>query len=517
MGRLTEEIIKKLKTKELKLELSKRGLATKGKKDDLVTRLLKAIEEGGHEEEDVLPTTGEEKESMEDSLLDTSVDEAGCEESIMNNSVVNTSVDETGGEESIMEDSLVDTSVDETGEEEEESIMEDCGESAVDTSVDDIVASEEPDLSILTSVDEVEELEEIQGSSCDIDTEETNELSQYQNSVAGGNSLFVNVCMQEGDDNTTQLPVESDGTLLMSVVKEQFPNAIGLKYRSTTGRWRGVRTHEAGAVLHPPHGGWGDQVFIVTESAVLKRKAEKPKPKHKESKTFKFLEDLIVLGLSYETTEDELKQYFTDNCGELHTCQLKTNRETGKSRGFGFIRFVNPQAAEAAMKGTHEIQGRRLVIRLAQRKGDTPTKLFVGRLPVTVTYEEVNEYFSNFGMVVDCFLPNPFRGFAFVTFADQDDAKTVLRMSHSIQGAHLNVSAAESKSERIQQTKERQQHQPVYSPSPTSSYGKGTHDSLRMGTGYGSRATQESQSQQQQQDVVSNLKDMLQTWINNRR
>merc|ERR1712080_684005 len=39
------------------------------------------------------------------------------------------------------------------------------------------------------------------------------------------------------------------------------------------------------------------------------------------------------------------------------------------------------------------------------------------------------------------------RGFGFITYGDQEDAKKVLRMSHNLAGAHLNVVAAEERRE----------------------------------------------------------------------
>ena len=59
-------------------------------------------------------------------------------------------------------------------------------------------------------------------------------------------------------------------------------------------------------------------------------------------------------------------------------------------------------------------------------------KLFVGRLASGTKQEDVNEYFSEFGELTDVFVPNPFRGFGFITFAEQEDAMKVLRGSHVI-------------------------------------------------------------------------------------
>jgi len=332
---------------------------------------------------------------------------------------------------------------------------------------------------------------------------------------------FVLIAEKEGSDDYMELPRETDDTVLLSTIQAQFPSAIGLKYKSSSGAWRGIRANDN--ILDPPYGGWGETIYLITESDALKRKAtESDQPSKAVKKSSKLLEDLIVLGLPYSTTEEELKTYFTEACGELSFCQLKTDRNTDKSRGFGFVRFKTEEAAEIAIKGNHEIQGRKLVVRTSQRKGDTPTKLFVGRLPEGVTLEEVNDYFSEFGDIVDCFLPNPFRGFAFITYTDQDDAKRCLRMSHTLKGSRLNLSAAEPKAERsakaasFQQGKDLQQNsnnytnQPQnnnYTNQPFNSRNQPPMNQNRGNTQYGNQNTGKG-------DVVSDLKDMLMTLIN---
>ena len=68
---------------------------------------------------------------------------------------------------------------------------------------------------------------------------------------------------------------------------------------------------------------------------------------------------------------------------------------------------------------------------------DVPMKLFVGRLAQGTTEDDVNEYFSDYGELVDVFVPqNPFRGFGFITFSSHEDGQKVLSMNHMI-----NVSA----------------------------------------------------------------------------
>ena len=52
------------------------------------------------------------------------------------------------------------------------------------------------------------------------------------------------VYIQIGDvdnDQLIELPCENDGRLLLSTIAGQIPGAIGLKYKSESGSWRGLR------------------------------------------------------------------------------------------------------------------------------------------------------------------------------------------------------------------------------------------------------------------------------------
>ena len=46
-----------------------------------------------------------------------------------------------------------------------------------------------------------------------------------------------------------------------------------------------------------------------------------------------------------------------------------------------------------------------------------PKKLFVGRLPDGTTENDLYEYFSKCGEVIDVYIPKPMRGISFVTFS----------------------------------------------------------------------------------------------------
>ena len=64
------------------------------------------------------------------------------------------------------------------------------------------------------------------------------------------------------------------------------------------------------------------------------------KAKRFESTSKNKCSDLIVLGLPWKTSEQQLREYF-EPFGEVLMAQVKKDVKTGQSKGFGFIRFAS--------------------------------------------------------------------------------------------------------------------------------------------------------------------------------
>jgi RNA recognition motif-containing protein len=80
---------------------------------------------------------------------------------------------------------------------------------------------------------------------------------------------------------------------------------------------------------------------------------------------------LFVGGLSWNTDDHGLNAAFS-RFGEVTDAKVITDRETGRSRGFGFVTFANSSDADEAihqMQGT-ELDGRTLNVNEAQDRRD---------------------------------------------------------------------------------------------------------------------------------------------------
>ena len=76
---------------------------------------------------------------------------------------------------------------------------------------------------------------------------------------------------------------------------------------------------------------------------------------------------LYVGNLSYSVRDDDLQQQFSAY-GNVQSAKVIMERETGRSKGFGFVEMSNSQEAEAAIEGLHgqNLGGRDLTVNIAR-------------------------------------------------------------------------------------------------------------------------------------------------------
>ena len=82
---------------------------------------------------------------------------------------------------------------------------------------------------------------------------------------------------------------------------------------------------------------------------------------------------LYVGNLSFDTTEGDLRELF-GQAGAVRETTLITDRDTGRSRGFGFVVMADDAGAQAAISQMHErdYQGRNLTVNVAREREQRP-------------------------------------------------------------------------------------------------------------------------------------------------
>jgi RNA recognition motif-containing protein len=80
---------------------------------------------------------------------------------------------------------------------------------------------------------------------------------------------------------------------------------------------------------------------------------------------------LYVGNLSYGTTDGDLQQLFEPH-GTVQSAQVIMDRDTGRSKGFGFVEMDSGEQADAAIKALNgqEVNGRSLTVNEARPRED---------------------------------------------------------------------------------------------------------------------------------------------------
>jgi len=86
---------------------------------------------------------------------------------------------------------------------------------------------------------------------------------------------------------------------------------------------------------------------------------------------------LYVGGLSYDTTEDSLKDAFA-KAGTVESAAIITDKMSGRSKGFGFIEMSSDEEAQKAIEmwNGKEFEGRSLTVNEARPMEERPRRDF---------------------------------------------------------------------------------------------------------------------------------------------
>ena len=81
--------------------------------------------------------------------------------------------------------------------------------------------------------------------------------------------------------------------------------------------------------------------------------------------------NIYVGNLSYEVNEEDLRQAF-EPFGQISSARVITDRDTGRSKGFGFVEMPNDAEAQSAISDLNgkELQGRALKVNEARPRSE---------------------------------------------------------------------------------------------------------------------------------------------------
>lgn len=161
---------------------------------------------------------------------------------------------------------------------------------------------------------------------------------------------------------------------------------------------------------------------------------------------------LFVGGLSWETSDKELKEHF-GQYGEIDSINVKTDPNTGRSRGFAFIVYKYAESIDKVVSaGDHVINNKKVDPKKAKARHG---KIFVGGLTTEISDEEIKTFFGQFGNIVEVEMPfdkqkNQRKGFCFITFDSEQVVNELLKTpKQTISGKEVDVKKATPKPDNM--------------------------------------------------------------------
>ena len=85
--------------------------------------------------------------------------------------------------------------------------------------------------------------------------------------------------------------------------------------------------------------------------------------------------NIFVARLNYDTTSDALQELF-EAYGEVDSAKVVFDRDTGRSKGFGFVEMADDAAAQSAIDALNEteFEGRNIVVKEARPREERPRR-----------------------------------------------------------------------------------------------------------------------------------------------
>ncbi|KAL6498251.1 hypothetical protein OROGR_028648 [Orobanche gracilis] len=166
---------------------------------------------------------------------------------------------------------------------------------------------------------------------------------------------------------------------------------------------------------------------------------------------------LVVLGIPWDVETEGLREYMS-KFGELEDCIVMKERSTGRSRGFGYVTFATVEDAKSALASEHMLGNRMLEVKVATPKEEMRTsskkvtRIFVARIPPSVTESAFRSHFEKYGDITDLYMPKDpstkgHRGIGFITFVNTEAVDDLMADTHELEGSAVVVDRATPKEE----------------------------------------------------------------------
>jgi len=182
--------------------------------------------------------------------------------------------------------------------------------------------------------------------------------------------------------------------------------------------------------------------------------------------------EIYISNASFSSTKEDFIKFFEDiDGGEVESITIPTQYQSGKPKGFAFVRFTTVEARDSALqKNGEELGGRALGIRenkgRAERaprpqyerrerrnelseKPQSCTTIFVGNLPWSTDEEDLKNLFEDCGEVVNARIVRQSwtqrsRGFGYVEFAAEAAVDHAVQKQLVVDSRELRLDYAEN-------------------------------------------------------------------------
>ena len=206
------------------------------------------------------------------------------------------------------------------------------------------------------------------------------------------------------------------------------------------------------------------------EPKLVKNESKEEEKKEKEKKSYNSgtWPELFVNNLSYKTTDESLKNYFS-KYGEVELTKIVYDKETGRPKGVGFCKFCDPDSAAKALADNDNLflDGRPIAVSYSNdKKGSAKVKksnfkgdrnyqgekysIFIGNLSFKTNEDGIKNLFEDCGNIIDIRIAKTpegrLRGFAHVDFDSNEAVESAIEKSgYKLDGRELRIDRTTNK------------------------------------------------------------------------